>query len=198
VDSRPVNQPGWRRHYGALRLDFKKESKRGTMVSYNIEISEDLPAKIEEKMRNGLVAYENDNNVDVNYKKYSIALVDESGEAFGVLNAYTAYAEVYIDDLWVNRSCRGKGYGKKLIRILEDEFNDKGFNNINLVTSAFQAPDFYTKCGFVAEFTRENTHNPKLSKTFFVKYFENSNQTQGTVKRGVSTNHETPTYLADS
>jgi len=48
-----------------------------------------------------------------------------------------------------------------------------------LVTSAFQAPDFYRKCGFTAEFTRENKKNPKLSKTFFVKFFDDEIQTQG-------------------
>ena len=58
-------------------------------------------------------------------------------------------------------------------------FKNKGFNNINLVTSAFQAPEFNRKCGYVAEFTRENTRNPKLSKTFFSKYFEDTVQTQG-------------------
>ncbi len=88
----------------------------------------------------------------------------------------TAYAEVYIDDLWVDTSWRGKGYGRKLLQALENRFKNKGFNNINLVTSAFQAPGFYRKCGYVEEFIRENNHNPRLSKSFFVKFFEDSVQ----------------------
>ena len=61
----------------------------------------------------------------------------------------------------------------------------EGFNNINLCTSAFQAPEFYKKCGFTAEFTRENKINPKLSKTFFVKFFEDEKQTQGLLNQTI-------------
>ena len=149
------------------------------MYDSRIEILDDLPESIEKKMKTDVVAYERSNGVDVNYKKFSMVLSDESGEVFGVLNAYTAYSEVYIDDLWVDTNWRRKGYGRKLIQALENRFKDRGFNNVNLVTSAFQAPEFYRKCGFIAEFTRENVHNPKLSKTFFVKFFEDEIQTQG-------------------
>ena len=103
----------------------------------------------------------------------------ETGEAFGVLNAYTVFAEVYVDDLWVDTLWRGKGYGRRLMQTLEEKFKNKGFNNINLVTSAFQAPEFYRKCGYVEEFTRENAHNPRFNKTFFSKYFEDTVQTRG-------------------
>jgi hypothetical protein len=34
------------------------------------------------------------------------------------------------------------------------------------------------KCGFKAEFTRENKVNSKLSTTFFVKFFEEEKQNQ--------------------
>jgi len=96
----------------------------------------------------------------------------------GVLNAFTAYSEIYVDDMSVDSSHCGKGYGQKLLQELENHFEGKGFNNINLVTSAFNAPEFYKKCGFTVEFVRENKANPKLTKTFFIKYFKNECQTQ--------------------
>lgn len=74
---------------------------------------------------------------------------------------------------------RGKGYGRKLLQALEEHFKGKGFNNMNLVNSAFKAPEFYKKCGFAAEFVRKNSKNPVLTKTFFVKYFEDEMQTHG-------------------
>ena len=43
-------------------------------------------------------------------------------------------------------------------------------------------PEFYKKCGFIVEFVRENKFNSKLTKTFFVKYFENKIQKQGILK----------------
>lgn len=67
-------------------------------------------------------------------------------------------------------------------KLLKEQFEGKGFNNINLVTSAFNAPEFYKKCGFTVEFVRENKINPQLTKTFFIKYFKNERQTQGVIK----------------
>ncbi|MCS5711876.1 GNAT family N-acetyltransferase [Candidatus Berkiella aquae] len=130
-------------------------------------------------MLNGLVAYERGHGIDVNYKPFSLLLNNEEGEVIGVLNAYTAFAEIYIDDIWVDEAYRGQGHGRKLIEALEMQFEGEGFNNINLVTSAFQAPEFYKKCGFSVEFVRENKKNPQLTKTFFVKYFADETQTQG-------------------
>lgn len=49
-------------------------------------------------------------------------------------------------------------------------FTGSGYNNINLVTNAFQAPDFYKSWGYEIEFIRVNQANPKLTKTFFIKY----------------------------
>jgi len=121
--------------------------------------------------------------IDVNYKKFALVLKDESGNTMGVLNAFTAFSEVYVDDMWVDSSCRGKGYGRKLLQELENRFEGKGFNNINLVTSAFNAPEFYKKCGFIVEFVRENKINPQLTKNFFIKYFKNEYQTQGIIKK---------------
>lgn len=144
-----------------------------------IEFVDQIPTNVENKMRKDLVAYETSHGIDVNYREFALILRDISGDAVGVLNAFTAFSEIYINDMWVEQSQRGKGYGKKLLQTLEDHFKGKGFNNINLVTSAFSAPEFYKKCGFTAEFVRENKINPKLTKTFFVKYFSDENQTQG-------------------
>lgn len=149
------------------------------MAKSNIQIVDTLPKEIEEKMRNDLIAYEASHGIDVNYKPFSLVMKNDADEIIGVLNAYTAFAEIYIDDIWVDSGSRRKGYGKLLISHLENTFRGKGFNNINLVTSAFQAPEFYKKCGFIPEFTRINKLNPKLNKTFFVKYFDDQTQHQG-------------------
>ena len=60
--------------------------------------------------------------------------------------------------------------GRSLVERLESHFRGQGFNNISLVTSAFQAPGFYEKCGFNLEFVRVNEKEPKLTKYFFVKF----------------------------
>lgn len=148
-----------------------------------VEFFDEISVAIEEKMRQDLIRYEKSCGIDVNYKKFSLILRDDNKEVIGVLNAFTAFSEIYIDDMWVETSSRGKGYGKKLIDSLLQHFEGKGFNNINLCTSAFQAPEFYKKCGFKLEFIRENKQNPKLTKFFFVRFFKNQIQNQGVAKK---------------
>lgn len=145
------------------------------------EFVDQLDEATTKKMQEGFVIYEKSHGVDVNYKPFAIVLKSAQNEVIGVLNAYTAFAEIYIDDMWVDQAYRGKGYGRKLIEKLEEHFKDKGYNNINLMTSAFQVPDFYKKCGFELEFIRENKINPKFTKFFFVKFFDNQVQTQGLI-----------------
>lgn len=152
------------------------------MRNYNIDFVHELPTDIEKIMREDLVEYETNHGIDVNFKRFALVLTDNTGKVCGGLNAFTAFSEIYIDDMWVRKSERKKGYGRALVNALESHFEGKGFNNINLVTSAFQAPGFYKKCGFIAEFVRENKVNPKFTKTFFIKYFKNQIQTQGILR----------------
>jgi ribosomal protein S18 acetylase RimI-like enzyme len=152
-------------------------------MNYTINFIDKITTLEEEKMSKDLVTYETAHGVDVNYKKFSIVLRDDKGIVFGVLIAFTAFAEIYVEDLWIETAYRGKGFGKKLLHELESYFEGKGFNNINLVTNAFQAPSFYEKCGFQVEFVRINKKNPQLTKTFFIKFFKDEVQTQGILKK---------------
>jgi ribosomal protein S18 acetylase RimI-like enzyme len=138
---------------------------------------------IEEKMRKDLIDYESSHGIDVNYRRFALVLYDDNEDVVGVLNAFTAFSEIYIDDLWVDSAHRGQGHGRTLLKELEDHFKGQGFNNMNLVTNQFNAPEFYKKCGFQAEFVRQNLKNPQLTKTFFIKFFEDEVQTQGILKK---------------
>lgn len=161
-------------HQDLKPLDGKEECQ--------IRFFDEIDKVTEKRMTKDLIAYETSHGIDVNYQRFSLVISNEKEEIFGVINAYTAFAEIYVDDIWVENSYRGKGYGRRLLSFLENHFKGQGFNNINLVTSAFQAPEFYKKCGFKAEFTRINKSNPKLSKTFFVKFFDEDSETQGLLK----------------
>ncbi|WP_348687914.1 GNAT family N-acetyltransferase [Aeromonas bestiarum] len=140
------------------------------MNELHIEYTENLSEAADAKMTEGHENYERENGIEINFKNFSFTLSDEKGEVFGVLSAYTAYSEIYVEDLWVDESLRQKGYGRKLLQTLEHYFDGKGYNNINLVTNEFQAPLFYKKCGYDIEFVRVNKSNSKLTKTFFIKY----------------------------
>ncbi|WP_420421741.1 GNAT family N-acetyltransferase [Simkania sp.] len=141
------------------------------MKKTSIEYLNKLPTIVEKMVEEGHAKDEKKSGTPCHYKKFALVSKNDEGKVFGVLSAYTAYAEVYVDDIWVHPDYRKQGNGKRLLLALEERFEGKGFNNINLVTSAFQAPDFYKKCGFQLEFVRENKENPKLTKFFFVKFF---------------------------
>jgi GNAT superfamily N-acetyltransferase len=115
--------------------------------------------------------YEKYHGVCCNYTPFFFS-ASEGKEIYGVISGYTCYSEIYIDDFIVFAPYRNKGVGRKLIQAVEQHFSGKSFNNINLVTSAFQAPQFYEKCGFTLEFIRENLSNPLLSKHFYVKFLD--------------------------
>jgi len=134
-----------------------------------IEYTENPTEEFENKISDGLGSYEEEKGIDIGYKKYAFVLADNK-DIIGGLTGYTAFEEIYIDDLWVDKKCRGKGYGKMLVDKVYEKFKNKGFDNINLCTNGFQAPKFYEKCGYQLEFVRKKK-NPKLTKYFFIKRF---------------------------
>jgi ribosomal protein S18 acetylase RimI-like enzyme len=141
-------------------------------MTINILFVDQVSENIMRKMEDGLKEYELSHGVHVDYTPFAFELYNGKNDVIGVLDAFSSYSSIHIRDLWVDKAYRGKGYGRRLIDELENHFQGKGFNNINTVSCAFQAPDFYKKCGFQVEFIRENLDNPKLSTTFLVKFFD--------------------------
>lgn len=135
-----------------------------------INFMDEIPKDICEMAEQEQIKYENIKGTRCNYTPFSL-VARYDGNVAGVISGYTCYAEVYIDDIVVLEDYRNLGIGKSMMKAVEDKFADKGFNNMNLVTSEFQAPEFYKKCGFVLEFVRCNQQNPLLTKYFFVKLF---------------------------
>lgn len=110
------------------------------------------------------------NGVTCNYKSFAFVAKEEN-KVVGIITGNSYYKEVHISDLIILEEYRNKHIGSKLMETVENYYKDKGFENINLTTYGFQAPEFYKKCGFEVEFIRESKENPKLNKYFLVKYF---------------------------
>ena len=130
------------------------------MADHSLEFLEHLPADIGGKVRRGHVNDEASHGIVCDYKPFSFVIRSAAGDSIGVLSAYTGFAEIYVDDIWVDPGHRGLGLGRKLLAALETHYQDQGYNNINLVTSQFQAVGFYEKCGYEIEFVRTNKHQP--------------------------------------
>lgn len=153
------------------------------MDNFELEHLDKLTSSTKRMVYQGHIKDESGSGVICNYKPFSIITKNSDNKTIAVLSAYTAYAEIYVDDLWVKPKYRGKNIGRKLLNNLEESFKNTGYNNINLVTNGFQAAEFYKKCDFKQEFVRENKQNPKLTKFFFIKHFDNPIQTQGIIKK---------------
>lgn len=109
------------------------------------------------------------NNVKCNYTPFTF-VAKEDNKIIGIITGHSYYKEVHIADLIVLEEYRGRKIGSQLMKTVEEYYKGKEYNNINLTTYEFQAPEFYEKCGFEIEFVRKNRENSKLSKYFLVKY----------------------------
>ena len=134
-----------------------------------VSINDGVTEKIEELAESLHYEYETSKGVSCEYKKFHI-IAEENDEIVGILIGYTAFSEIYVEDLVVHKNFRNQGVGRMLLQKLEKHFEGKNYSNINLVTNEFQASDFYKKCGYTLEFVRRNKKFPLLSKYFFIKW----------------------------
>ena len=136
----------------------------------NIEFKEELNEEFYKIIDEEFDKFATKNGVTCNYRPFSF-IAKEDDKFVGLITGHAYYKEVHIGDLIILEEYRNKHIGSMLVKAVEDYYKDKGFDNINLTTYAFQAPEFYKKCGFEVEFIRKNKGNPKLDKYYLVKYF---------------------------
>lgn len=136
----------------------------------NIEYKENLNEEFYKIIDEEFNKFATKNEVICNYMPFSF-IAKENNKVAGIITGNSYYKEIHISDLIVLEEYRNKHIGSKLIETVEDFYKNKGFENINLTTYGFQAPEFYKKCGFEVEFIRKNKENSKLNKYYFVKYF---------------------------
>ena len=135
----------------------------------NIEYKKELNEEFYKLINDEFNKYAQKNGVACNYESFAF-IAKEDDKIVGIITGHSYYKEVYIEDLIILEEYRNKHIGSKLIETVEDRFKGKEFENINLTTYGFQALEFYKKCGYEVEFTRENKKNPKLTKYFLIKY----------------------------
>lgn len=136
----------------------------------SIEYKENLDEEFYIAMNKEFNKFALKNGVTCNYTPFNF-IAKNNDQVVGIITGHSFYKEVHIGDLMVNEEYRNKHIGTELVKAVENHFKNKDFENINLATYEFQAPEFYKKCGFKVEFIRENKENSKLNKYFLVKYF---------------------------
>lgn len=136
-------------------------------IEYIESLNEELYNLIDTEFNN----YATKNDVSCNYTPFNF-LAKDGQKIIGIITGHSYYKEVHISDLIIPESYRNKHVGTKLMEAVENYFKDKNFENINLTTYEFQAPEFYKKCGYKVEFIRENKKEPKLTKYFLIKHLD--------------------------
>lgn len=71
----------------------------------------------------------------------------DQGIVGGLIGA-TYWNWLHIDLMWVRDDLRGRGYGKRLLMLAEDEARRRGAEHAYLDTFSFQAPEFYKHHGY--------------------------------------------------
>ncbi|MGE4312776.1 MAG: N-acetyltransferase family protein [Pseudobdellovibrionaceae bacterium] len=87
----------------------------------------------------------------------------------------SVYKLFHIELLVTYPAYRGQGFGAAFLKELEAHAREKGMVTMSLSTASYQAPGFYTKCGFteVARFPLGITHNGKpQDKIYFRKILD--------------------------
>ncbi len=135
----------------------------------DIEFKEKMDEDIYKIVNKEFTKFADKNKVPCGYVSFGF-VAKENDKIVGVITAHTFYKDMHVDDLIVLEDYRKQDIGSKLLKAVEDYCKNEGCENVNLTTYAFQAPEFYKKCGYELEFIRENKKNPKLNKYFFVKY----------------------------
>ena len=70
------------------------------------------------------------------------------GEVLGGVIGAVFYEWLHVDLLWLPEEHRGRGFGRRLMALAEEEGRKRGAKSAFLDTFDFQAPGFYEKLGY--------------------------------------------------
>lgn len=88
------------------------------------------------------------------HESFGFFIRDEINQIKSGCNGFIFYGCLYVDQLWVDASLRGKGYGTQLMQSVEHLARNKNCLFIAINTMNWEALDFYKKLGFQIEFER--------------------------------------------
>ena len=96
----------------------------------------------------GIGNYNEQQAGDNKFQRLCFVLHAPDQEVVGGVLGETYWDWLYIDLLWVKDELRGRGYGRRLLTLAENEARQRGAKNAYLDTFSFQAPEFYEQLGY--------------------------------------------------
>ena len=110
-------------------------------------IEDDCPDEVREQIVRSLVAY-NDANASPQDYRDLVVVSRLGGEVVGGLIGFTHWNWLFIKQLWVSESVRGRGVGTELMQAAEQEAVARACLHAHLDTFGFQALPFYQGLGY--------------------------------------------------
>jgi GNAT superfamily N-acetyltransferase len=98
----------------------------------------------------------NENKTSAIPKGISVFVRDRKNRVVGGVVGYTFGDWLHVGLLWIEESFRNKGYGTKLLKMIENEAVKCGCKYVDLDTFSFQAKPFYEKHGYTLFATLDN------------------------------------------
>ena len=83
------------------------------------------------------------------YRPLAIFVRDSEDTIIAGLTGFTWGGTLKVEFFWVHEDLRGQGYGSRLMDAAEREAVARGCRLAVVDTHSFQAPDFYSKVGYV-------------------------------------------------
>jgi GNAT superfamily N-acetyltransferase len=97
----------------------------------------------------GLRAYNASVAGRIDHQPLTVTLRERRAIVGGVTGE-TFFGWLFIALLWIAEEHRGKGFGRSLMEMVEEEARRRGASNAYVDTFSFQAPGFYEKLGYRA------------------------------------------------
>ena len=115
---------------------------------YQIAYVEDPEGTVWGIIGRGINEYNKQQAGEDRAKRLIFALTGPDQVVVGGVVALIYWDWLFVDLMWVKEELRGRGYGHRLLTMVEDEARKYGAKDVYLDTFSFQAPDFYKKHGY--------------------------------------------------
>jgi GNAT superfamily N-acetyltransferase len=103
--------------------------------------------KTKKAVLDGLIRYNNEKIGKQKYKRFAVSLREKNAIVGGIVGEVWI-GVLFIQLFWLKQGLRGKGFGAKLIKAIEDEARRFGASRAYVDTMSFQAPGFYRASGY--------------------------------------------------
>lgn len=117
------------------------------MSDIELHVDDRAAAVIRDRIIGELVAFNDAAAGGADHRELSVIARNE-GEVVGGLFGHTNWDWLFIAQLWVSETSRGRGIGQKLMREAELEARRRGCKHAHVDTFSFQALSFYERLGY--------------------------------------------------